>query len=371
MLINHELIYVFKVSAESTEGVPVKRAEISLLFVAKRFGTMIAGFSPVIQGLLGTLFTWGLTAVGAALVFVFSSGQKRILDGSLGFAAGVMLAASYWSLLAPAIDMAEDSGKYGAFSFLPVAVGFSLGAAFVYLADLALPALGVGADPHKALALPVDYKSQKEKEEDTPPLHAEVQELSIRIDKVENGELYQRKRGAPSGPVQEQGVARPPDGAGPTGSSWRRIVLLILAITIHNIPEGLAVGVGFGAIGKTPSATFERARNLAIGIGIQNFPEGLAVSLPLRGSGVSAWRSFWYGQLSGMVEPVAGLLGAVAVVMAEPLLPYALAFAAGAMVYVVVDDIIPEAQLSGNGTLASWSCILGFVVMMSLDVGLG
>ncbi|KAM9832464.1 zinc transporter ZIP11 [Neosynchiropus ocellatus] len=137
------------------------------------------------------------------------------------------------------------------------------------------------------------------------------------------------------------------------------------------IGEGLAVGVGFGAIGKTTSATFESARNLAIGIGIQNFPEGLAVSLPLRGSGVSTWKAFWYGQLSGMVEPLAGLVGAFAVVLAEPLLPYALAFAAGAMVYVVVDDIIPEAQVSGNGKLASWTSILGFVVMMSLDVGLG
>ncbi|TWW81620.1 Zinc transporter ZIP11 [Takifugu flavidus] len=135
--------------------------------------------------------------------------------------------------------------------------------------------------------------------------------------------------------------------------------------------KGLAVGVGFGAIGKTPSATFESARNLAIGIGIQNFPEGLAVSLPLRGAGFSAWTAFWYGQLSGMVEPVAGLLGAFAVVLAEPLLPYALAFAAGAMVYVVVDDIIPEAQVSGNGKLASCTSILGFIVMMSLDVGLG
>ncbi|XP_034081618.1 zinc transporter ZIP11-like [Gymnodraco acuticeps] len=135
--------------------------------------------------------------------------------------------------------------------------------------------------------------------------------------------------------------------------------------------EGLAVGVAFGAIGKTSSASFESARNLAIGIGIQNFPEGLAVSLPLRGSGMSTWKSFWYGQLSGMVEPIAGVLGALAVVLAEPLLPYALAFAAGAMVYVVVDDIIPEAQVSGNGKLASWTSIVGFVVMMSLDVGLG
>ncbi|XP_071763557.2 zinc transporter ZIP11 isoform X1 [Centroberyx gerrardi] len=336
---------------------------------------MLPGYSPVTQALLGTLFTWGLTAAGAALVFIFSSRQKRILDGSLGFAAGVMLAASYWSLLAPAIDMAEDSGKYGSFAFVPVAVGFALGAAFVYLADLAMPMLGVGADPHTALALPPDSKLAKEKAEEP----SDPEEMSIRIgragplpDKIENGDVYQRRRGAQAGSSEGQETgSRQQEGAGQTASSWRRIVLLILAITIHNIPEGLAVGVGFGAIGKTTSATFESARNLAIGIGIQNFPEGLAVSLPLRGSGVSTWRAFWYGQLSGMVEPVAGLLGAVAVVLAEPLLPYALAFAAGAMVYVVVDDIIPEAQVSGNGKLASWTSILGFVVMMSLDVGLG
>ncbi|XP_047465497.1 zinc transporter ZIP11-like isoform X1 [Mugil cephalus] len=337
---------------------------------------MLEGYSPVTQALLGTLFTWGLTAAGAALVFVFSSRQKRILDGSLGFAAGVMLAASYWSLLAPAIDMAEDSGKYGSFAFVPVAIGFTLGAAFVYFADLAMPLLGVGTDPHTALALPPESKLAKEE----PLFHlSDSDEMTIRIgragplsDKIENGDVYQRRRGPQSGHSdgQESG-SKQQEGAGQTGSRWRRIVLLILAITIHNIPEGLAVGVGFGAIGKTSSATFESARNLAIGIGIQNFPEGLAVSLPLRGSGVSTWKAFWYGQLSGMVEPVAGLLGAVAVVLAEPLLPYALAFAAGAMVYVVVDDIIPEAQVSGNGKLASWTSILGFVVMMSLDVGLG
>ncbi|XP_067101380.1 zinc transporter ZIP11-like [Osmerus mordax] len=341
---------------------------------------MLPGYSPVTQALLGTLFTWALTAAGAALVFIFSSRQKRILDGSLGFAAGVMLAASYWSLLAPAIDMAEDSGKYGSFACVPVAVGFTLGAAFVYLADLVMPALGVGADPHTALALPPDAKLAKEEEPmfSTP----DPEEMTIRIgrggplsDKIDNGEVYQRRKGAHSGHSegQEAGV-RQQEEAGQSEkerNSWRRIVLLILAITIHNIPEGLAVGVGFGAIGKTSSATFESARNLAIGIGIQNFPEGLAVSLPLRGSGMSTWKAFWYGQLSGMVEPIAGLLGAVAVVLAEPLLPYALAFAAGAMVYVVVDDIIPEAQVSGNGKLASWTSILGFVVMMSLDVGLG
>lgn len=333
---------------------------------------MLEGYSPVTQALLGTLFTWGLTAAGAALVFVFSSRQKRILDGSLGFAAGVMLAASYWSLLAPAIDMAEDSGKYGSFAFVPVAVGFTLGAAFVYFADLAMPLLGVGTDPHTTLALPPDSKLAKEKEEEPSFQQLESDDMTIRIDKVENGDVYQRRRGPYSGSSdgQETG-SKQHEEALQTSSSWRRIVLLILAITIHNVPEGLAVGVGFGAVGKTSSATFESARNLAIGIGIQNFPEGLAVSLPLRGSGVSTWTAFWYGQLSGMVEPIAGLLGAIAVVLAEPLLPYALAFAAGAMVYVVVDDIIPEAQVSGNGKLASWTSILGFVVMMSLDVGLG
>ncbi|XP_033988836.1 zinc transporter ZIP11-like isoform X1 [Trematomus bernacchii] len=340
---------------------------------------MLEGYSPVTQALLGTLFTWGLTAAGAALVFVFSSRQKRILDGSLGFAAGVMLAASYWSLLAPAIGMAEDSGKYGSFAFVPVAVGFTLGAAFVYFADLAMPLLGVGADPHISLALPPDAKLGKEKADEPSFGHLDSDEMTIRIgrsgplsDKTDNGDVYQRRRGpnTASSDGQDTG-SKQQEGVGQTGSSWRRIVLLILAITIHNIPEGLAVGVAFGAIGKTSTASFESARNLAIGIGIQNFPEGLAVSLPLRGSGMSTWKSFWYGQLSGMVEPIAGVLGALAVVLAEPLLPYALAFAAGAMVYVVVDDIIPEAQVSGNGKLASWTSIVGFVVMMSLDVGLG
>ncbi|XP_029455127.1 zinc transporter ZIP11 isoform X4 [Rhinatrema bivittatum] len=331
---------------------------------------MIPGYGPVFQALLGTFFTWGLTAAGSALVFIFSSGQRWILDGSLGFAAGVMLAASYWSLLAPAIEMADSSGSYGAFAFFPVAVGFTLGAAFVYFADYLLPLLGVGKDPHAVFSVHHNPKSLKEKDE-SEPLHQDT-ELSIRIDKIENGEVYQRKKGAPAN-IPEGLVSLPnsTENTQKQDRSWRRILLLILAITIHNIPEGLAVGVGFGAIGKTASATFESARNLAIGIGIQNFPEGLAVSLPLRGAGVSTWRAFWYGQLSGMVEPLAGIFGAFAIVLAEPLLPYALAFAAGAMVYVVMDDIIPEAQTSGNGKLASWTSILGFVVMMSLDVGLG
>ncbi|XP_022375815.1 zinc transporter ZIP11 isoform X1 [Enhydra lutris kenyoni] len=341
---------------------------------------MLQGHSSVLQALLGTFFTWGLTAAGAALVFVFSSGQRRILDGSLGFAAGVMLAASYWSLLAPAVEMATSSGGFGSFAFFPVAVGFTLGAAFVYLADLLMPHLGAAEDPPTALALNFTPASLKKSDTEGPRLLFPESELSIRIgragllsDKSENGEAYQRKKAVATSLPEGPAAPVPPRGnpAQPGSGSWRRIALLILAITIHNIPEGLAVGVGFGAVGKTASATFESARNLAIGIGIQNFPEGLAVSLPLRGAGFSPWRAFWYGQLSGMVEPLAGVFGAFAVVLAEPLLPYALAFAAGAMVYVVMDDIIPEAQISGNGKLASWASILGFVVMMSLDVGLG
>ncbi|XP_037664694.1 zinc transporter ZIP11 isoform X3 [Choloepus didactylus] len=335
--------------------------------------SMLQGHSSVFQALLGTFFTWGMTAAGAALVFVFSSGQRRILDGSLGFAAGVMLAASYWSLLAPAVEMAVSSGGFGAFAFFPVAVGFTLGAAFVYVADLLMPHLGVAEDPQTALALNLDPMLMKKSDAEGPVALFPESELSIRIDKSENGEAYQRRRVVAAG--LPEGLAHPlssPESlARPGGPGWRRIALLILAITIHNIPEGLAVGVGFGAVEKTASATFESARNLAIGIGIQNFPEGLAVSLPLRGAGFSTWRAFWYGQLSGMVEPLAGVFGAFAVALAEPVLPYALAFAAGAMVYVVMDDIIPEAQTSGNGKLASWASILGFVVMMSLDVGLG
>ncbi|TSK14490.1 Zinc transporter ZIP11 [Bagarius yarrelli] len=216
---------------------------------------MLADCSPVVQALLGTLFTWGLTAAGAALVFVFSSTQKQILDGSLGFAAGVMLAASYWSLLAPAIEMADVSGKYGAFAFLPVAIGFILGAAFVYLADLMMPFLGVQTDPHLTLTLSPDTKPAKAKVEDSVALPT-TEELSIRIDKIENGDVHYRRKASQSADKKEAG-SKPQEVICPSGSSWRRIVLLILAITIHNIPEGLAVGVGFGAAGKTSSATFE------------------------------------------------------------------------------------------------------------------
>ncbi|XP_034882033.1 zinc transporter ZIP11 isoform X3 [Mirounga leonina] len=230
---------------------------------------MLQGQSSVLQALLGTLFTWGLTAAGAALVFVFSSGQRRILDGSLGFAAGVMLAASYWSLLAPAVEMATSSGGFGAFAFFPVAIGFTLGAAFVYLADLLMPHLGATEDPPTALALNFAPASMKKSDTEGPRLLFPESELSIRIgraglisDKSENGEAYQRKKAVATSLAEGPASPVPPRGnpAQPGSSSWRRITLLILAITIHNIPEGLAVGVGFGAVGKTASATFESAR---------------------------------------------------------------------------------------------------------------
>ncbi|XP_073739283.1 zinc transporter ZIP11 isoform X3 [Callorhinus ursinus] len=224
---------------------------------------MLQGHSSVFQALLGTFFTWGLTAAGAALVFVFSSGQRRILDGSLGFAAGVMLAASYWSLLAPAVEMATSSGGFGAFAFFPVAIGFTLGAAFVYLADLLMPHLGAAEDPPTALALNFAPASMKKSDTEGPRLLFPESELSIRIDKSENGEAYQRKKAVATGLAEGPAAPVPPRGnpAQPGSSSWRRITLLILAITIHNIPEGLAVGVGFGAVEKTASATFESARS--------------------------------------------------------------------------------------------------------------
>lgn len=321
------------------------------------------------QTLLGTLFTWGLTAAGAALVFVFHSSQRKVLDASLGFAAGVMTAASYWSLLNPAIEMAEHSGLYGdkgQWSFVPVAIGFVLGAAFVYGADIFMPYLGADNPSSLMMSLNPDIKQEKD-----GAMNMNFQENNYyeSMKQQSTNQPLRRKPTQEQISIDNQDISAP--SAKVSAINWKRILLLIIAITIHNIPEGLAVGVGFGAIGKTPAATFENARNLAIGIGIQNFPEGLAVSLPLRGAGMSTWKSFWFGQLSGMVEPVAGLLGAVAIVIAEPILPYALAFAAGAMIYVVVDDIIPEAQTCGNGKISSWGAVLGFVVMMSLDVGLG
>ncbi|XP_011691383.1 PREDICTED: zinc transporter ZIP11 isoform X2 [Wasmannia auropunctata] len=310
---------------------------------------MLKDHSPIVQALLGTLFTWALTAAGAALVVVIRGKQRKLLDVSLGFAAGVMVAASYWSLLEPAIEMATESKIYGAegeYAFVPVAVGFLVGAAFVYGTDVLISTLGIQS-PNVLLAMQsVGFYEQNSR-------RRQITNINRTSESAEIGTVYED-------PNSEA-----------KNNQWRRILLLVVAITVHNIPEGLAVGVGFGAIGSSASATFESARNLAIGIGIQNFPEGLAVSLPLQAAGISTLKSFWYGQLSGMVEPIAGVLGAAGVTLAAPALPYALAFAAGAMIYVVIDDIIPEAHQSGNGKLASWAAIVGFLVMMSLDVGLG
>jgi ZIP family zinc transporter len=266
----------------------------------------ITGLHPVVQALLATLFTWGLTAAGSALVFLVHRENRRLLDIMLGFAAGVMIAASFWSLLAPAIEMSEG-GRLP--EWFPAASGFLLGALFLRLADKLIPHLHMLKNTDEA-----------------------------------------------------EGIH----------TSWRRTTLLVLAITLHNIPEGLAVGVAFGAAAHGLEwATVASASALAIGIGIQNFPEGAAVSLPLAREGVSKFKSFWYGQLSGMVEPVAGVVGAAAVLTWKPILPYALAFAAGAMIFVVVEEVVPEAQDSGNADAATMGSILGFVVMMILDVALG
>jgi len=265
-----------------------------------------AGLYPIIQALLATLFTWSVTALGASLIFFFRRVNRNILDGMLGFAAGVMIAASYWSLLAPAIAMAEESGGP---SWVPAAGGFLLGGAFLWVVDRLLP--------HLHLGLPM---------------------------------------------AEAEGIK----------TSWQRSILLVLAITLHNIPEGLAVGVAFGALAAgLPGATLGGAVALALGIGIQNFPEGTAVSVPLRREGVPILKSFWYGQLSGFVEPVAGVLGAAAVILMRPILPYALAFAAGAMIYVVVEELIPESQLEGSTDIATIGAMLGFALMMTLDVALG
>ena len=266
----------------------------------------ISNFNPVVQALMGTGFTWGMTALGAMVVFLGRDLNRRVLDWMLGFAGGVMIAASYWSLLAPAIELAEDGPTP---AWIPAAAGFILGGIFLRLLDRVLPHLHIGAPSEE-------------------------------------------KEGMPT--------------------TWRRTVLLILAITLHNIPEGLAVGVAFGAAAADlPAGTLAGAIALAIGIGIQNFPEAVAVAMPLRSAGMSRLRSFWYGQLSGIVEPIAGVIGAVTVLVARAVLPYALAFAAGAMIFVVVEDLIPESHRSGNVDLATMGAMIGFAVMMVLDVALG
>lgn len=263
--------------------------------------------SPVWQALIATTFTWLVTALGAATVFFLKKVNRKLLDGMLGFAAGVMIAASFWSLLSPAIEMTKEANN--APVWFPAAVGFLTGGIFIRMLDVVLP--------HLHLGFPVD---------------------------------------------EAEGV--------PT--KWKRSILLVLAITLHNIPEGLAVGVAFGAVAANlSSATLAGAIALAIGIGIQNFPEGVAVSVPLHAEGMSKMRSFLYGQSSALIEPVAGVLGAAAVLLMQPILPYALAFAAGAMIFVVIEELIPESQLKKNTDIATSGAMLGFVIMMILDVALG
>lgn len=268
--------------------------------------TSFAGLHPVMQALLAGLFTWGITAAGAALVFFARKANRRLLDAMLGFSGGVMIAASYWSLLAPAIEIAESQGGI---TWLPATAGFLLGGACLWCVDKVLP--------HLHLDFPM---------------------------------------------TEAEGLA----------TTWRRAVLLVLAITLHNIPEGLAVGVAFGGVAAGVEATsLPAAIALAVGIGIQNFPEGLAVAVPLREAGMGRTKAFWYGQLSAMVEPIAAVIGAAAVLIVSPMLPYALAFAAGAMIFVVVEELIPESHRAGNVDLATVSLMLGFAVMMTLDVALG
>lgn len=264
----------------------------------------LSSIDPILAALYATLFTWFLTALGASVVFFFKTMNRAALDGMLGFTGGVMVAASYWSLLAPAIAMSEGEGFI---KVMPAAVGFMLGAFFLFGLDKVLPHLHI------------NFK-------------------------------------------ETEGVKSP----------WQKTTLLVLAITLHNIPEGLAVGVLFGGVAAgIPEASIAGATILAIGIGIQNFPEGIAVSMPLRRMGMSRKKSFLYGQSSALVEPIAGVLGAVAVTFFTPILPYALAFAAGAMIFVVVEEVIPETQQDKHTDIATLGFIGGFVVMMSLDVALG
>jgi len=266
----------------------------------------LSGLHPVLQAFLATCFTWGMTALGAATVFFTREISRKMLDAQLGFASGVMLAASYWSLLAPAIAMSKGSGVP---SWFPAAVGFLTGAFFLRGIDRVLP--------HLHLGFPLS---------------------------------------------EAEGIK----------TGWQRTTLLVAAITLHNIPEGLAVGVAFGAVAAgLPTATLPAAIALAVGIGLQNFPEGLAVAAPLRREGLSRLKSFWYGQLSAVVEPVAAVVGAATVLWSQAVLPYAMGFAAGAMVFVVLEETIPEAERSGNTDLASMAAMVGFVVMMILDVAAG
>ena len=277
---------------------------MNMMMISKWFSDL----TPLTQTFYATLFTWGMTCAGAALVFLFNGINKRILNAMLGFAAGIMIAASFWSLLAPAIELSK-SYQPDLPEWLPPVTGFLAGGLFLWITDQLMPHLHLGKERQEAEGIKTDLE---------------------------------------------------------------RSILLVLAITLHNIPEGLTVGVAFGALaGSTDLMSLSGAIALAIGIGIQNFPEGAAVSIPLKREGFSSFKSFWYGQLSGIVEPVAGMAGAFAVVSIKPILPYALSFAAGAMIYVVIEEVIPESQTDDQSDLSTIGAMTGFVIMMILDVALG
>ena len=266
---------------------------------------------PIMQAFIAGLFTWGCTIFGSSFVYFFKTVNRKLLDMMMGFAGGVMIAASFWSLLAPALEYAEVD--YGTLAWIPAAIGFLLGGFFIRLIDYVVP--------HLHLSKP-----------------------------IEEAEGMQPKKGL------------------------SKSMLLFLAITIHNIPEGLAIGVTFGALAtQVPGvdASIMGAIGLAIGIGLQNIPEGSSLSLPIRGEGHSRWKAFWYGSMSAVVEPIAAVIGAAFVLSMTAVLPYALAFAAGAMIFVVVEELIPESQSNGNTDIATLSLMVGFVVMMVLDVALG
>lgn len=266
----------------------------------------LTNLHPILQAFLATMFTWAMTAAGAVPVFFTRQINQKLMDGLLGMAAGVMIAASFWSLLAPAITLSEEMGYP---PWLPPLIGFLAGGASLWGIDKILPHL------HPGLAL-----------------------------------------------SEAEGVS----------TSWRRSTLLVLAITLHNFPEGLAVGVAFGAAAAgIPGASVAGALALALGIGLQNLPEGTAVAMPLRREGLSRFKSFMYGQMSGTVEPLAGVLGAAVVMVMRPFLPFALAFAAGAMIFVVAEELIPEAQRRGDTDIPTIGVMVGFAIMMFLDVSLG
>ena len=264
--------------------------------------------SPIWQGFLATLFTWSITALGAAVVFFFKKFDKRILNTMLGFGAGVMIAASFWSLLSPAIELSEKLGYSG---FVIPSIGFFLGGAFLVFADKLMDTYSYGVIINK----------------------------------------------------EEENISK--------AAKYRKSILLVLAVTLHNIPEGLAVGVAFGGVAAgIPGTSIAAALALALGIGLQNFPEGAAVSLPLRSEGLSRTKSFLYGQASGLVEPISGVIGVIAALSVRSLLPFLLSFSAGAMIAVVGAELLPEASIQ-NKKLTTLGLILGFIVMMVLDVALG